>query len=488
MPLLSDGLPPDLQRVHILGICGTAMGALAGMLADDGLTVAGSDTGIYPPMSDYLAGLGIPILQGWDPANLDYGPDLVVVGNVMRAEYAEVRATVERDLPYCSFPYLLGERFLQDAHSIVVAGTHGKTTTTAITAWLLQAAGMDPGFLIGGIAANFDRTARKGGGRVFVIEGDEYDTAFFDKRPKFVHYKPNTAILTSVEFDHADIYADLDHVKRSFLELMSLIPTDGLLIFRGDDPGAAEVATACTAEAWSYGPGSTFDGRIEQIDTESGLMRFAVLRDGAAIGTFESPLVGEHNLYNQVAATAAAIRLGVEPAALAQGFRSFRGIKRRQEILAEPGGVTIVDDFAHHPTAVRVTLGALRQRFGRRRLWAVWEPRSATSRRDIFQHAYAEAFGEADQVIIAAPYDQSRIPEAERFSADRLVHDLTARGVDAITLPDATTIAGTLAARAHPRDVIAILSNGGFDGLHRRVIQLLQDRFEPAAPAAEEPR
>jgi UDP-N-acetylmuramate: L-alanyl-gamma-D-glutamyl-meso-diaminopimelate ligase len=481
VPLIDQGLPKDLRRIHILGICGTAMGALAGMLKDAGYDVAGSDTGIYPPMSDYLHGLGIPVLQGWDERNLDYGPDLVVVGNVMRADYAETRATVERDLPYCSFPHLLGELFLREAHSTVIAGTHGKTTTTAITAWLLEAGGLSPGYLIGGVAANFPRTASAGAGTHFVIEGDEYDTAFFDKRPKFIHYRPNTVVLTSVEFDHADIYTDLDHVKRSFRELMALIPEDGLLIFRGDDPGAAEVAAECAAEAWDYGPGAMWDGRIDSIDTETGLMKFTVLRDGRPIGTFRSALVGEHNLYNQVAATAAAVRAGVPLDRLGAGFETFSGIKRRQEVIGEPGGVTIIDDFAHHPTAVKVTLEALRQRFGERRLWAVWEPRSATSRRATFQEAYASAFDAADQIVIAEPYDQSRIPEDERFSAERLVQDLTARGRDALTLSSADTIAGTLAARAHPRDVIAILSNGSFDGLHKKLIGLLETRFNPSA-------
>lgn len=485
MPLLSQGLPADLRRIHILGICGTAMGALAGMLHDAGYKVTGSDTGIYPPMSDYLRGLGIEVMQGWRASNLDHDPDLVVVGNVMRADYEESRATVERDLPYCSFPYLLGELFLKSAHSTVVAGTHGKTTTTAITAWLLESAGLEPGFLVGGIAANFPRTARAGAGAHFVIEGDEYDTAFFDKSPKFLHYRPDTVILTSVEFDHADIYTDLDHVKRSFRQLMEIIPESGLLIVRGDDPGATQVAEACGAEIWTYGPGSTFDGRIEQVDTERGVMTFTLLREGEAIGTFESRLVGEHNLYNQVAAAAAALRAGVPPSALAQGFATFKGIKRRQELIGDPGGITVIDDFAHHPTAVRLTLDALRTRFGERRLWAVWEPRSATSRRNVFQADYAQAFDQADRVVIARPYDQRRIPPQERFSAEQLVIDLSARGVDALTLPDAESIAGTLAAQAHPRDVIAILSNGGFDGLHRTLLDLLDQRFtEPSGGAS----
>ena len=477
MPLLDGPLPDDLHKVHILGICGTAMGSLAGMLKDAGYDVTGSDTGCYPPMSDYLADLGIAIKQGWKAENLDHDPDLVVVGNVMRAEYAESKATVDRDLLYCSLPQLLGALYLDKAHSTVIAGTHGKTTTTSITAWLLEAGGLEPGFLIGGRVANFDRTARAGKGTHFVIEGDEYDTAFFDKRPKFLHYRPNTVVLTSVEFDHADIYRDIEHVTESFRALMGIVPEDGLVIVRGDDRIARGVAQEAGCEVQTYGPGHAWDGRIDSVDTERGVMTFTVLRGGVPVGTFESMLVGEHNLYNQVAAAAAAIRAGVTVPQLAEGFRTFKGIKRRQEIIGEPGGVTVLDDFAHHPTAVKVTLEAMRRRFGPRRLWAIWEPRSATSRRAIFQDAYAEAFDEADQVIIAAPYDQSRIDEADRFSSEQLVQDLTARGVDAMTLPDAPSIAGALSAGVHPHDVVAILSNGGFDGLHQRLLVLLRERF-----------
>ncbi len=463
--------------MHVLGIAGTAMGALAGMLRDAGYAVTGSDTACYPPMSDYLAGLGIEVKLGYKAENLDHRPDLVVVGNVIRAEYDEARALLASDLPYCSFPELLGLTFLRDAHSVVVAGTHGKTTTTAITAWLLESGGLNPGFLIGGVAKNFDRTARAGAGTHFVIEGDEYDTAFFDKRPKFIHYRPRTAILTSVEFDHADIYRDLDHVKESFRALTALLPDDGLLIARRDDPGAREIAEGAGCEVWWYGPGAAWDGRIDAVDTRLGTMTFTVLRDGAPFGAFTSMLVGEHNLYNQVAATAAAVRQGLGPEAIAAGFASFAGIKRRQEVIGEPGGVTLVDDFAHHPTAVKVTLEALRQRFGGRRLWAVWEPRSATSRRATFQADYAMAFDAADQVVVAAPFDPSRIPPEERFSSERLVQDLTARGIDAMVLADAEQIALTLASATQPHDVVAILSNGGFGGLHRRLLDLLAARY-----------
>ncbi|MCO4743955.1 MAG: UDP-N-acetylmuramate:L-alanyl-gamma-D-glutamyl-meso-diaminopimelate ligase [Proteobacteria bacterium] len=476
MPLI-ERLPEGLKTIHIIGIAGTAMGALAGMLKDAGYTVTGSDTGCYPPMSTYLEGLGIEVMIGFNASNLDHKPDLVVVGNVVREIYDEAQALLASDIPYCSLPQILGHQYLDKARSVVVSGTHGKTTTTSITAWLLEAGGLEPGFLIGGVAKNFDRTARAGAGSHFVIEGDEYDTAFFDKRPKFLHYRPNTAILTSVEFDHADIYTDLDHVKRSFRELMGILPEDGLLIVRGDDPGADDVAAEATCEVWRYGKGEEWDGRIDSVDTNRGVMQFTVTRGGQPVGTFESSLVGEHNLYNQVAACAAAVHQGLDAEALAKGFASFQGIRRRQELRGTPGNVAIIDDFAHHPTAVHLTLGALRQRFGERRLWAVWEPRSATSRRRVFQDAYARAFDDADLVIIGAPYDQSRIDASERFSADELVQALTARGVDAMTLEDADQIAATLNERAHPHDVIAVLSNGAFGGLHNKLLDGLTERF-----------
>lgn len=471
-------LPGDLHTVHIMGICGTAMGALAGMVQDAGYRVTGSDRGVYPPMSDYLAGLGIEVMEGFEAANLAPAPDLVVVGNVVRAVYDEAQALLASDIPYCSFPELFREMFLLDAHAVVVAGTHGKTTTTAVAAQLLDAAGREPGFLVGGIAKNFDRTARAGGGAFFVIEGDEYDTAFFDKGPKFLHYRPRTCILTSVEFDHADIYRDLDHVKESFRKLAALLPEDGVLIVRADDAGAMDVAGDARCPVWPYGPGAEWDGRVIGVDTERGTMTFELLRGGEVLGAYTTSLVGNHNLYNQVAAAAAAIATGLEPGELARGFETFAGIKRRQEIIGEPGGVTVVDDFAHHPTAVLETIGALRTRFGERRLWVVWEPRSATSRRSVFQEAYAGAFDRADQVVVAEPHDTSGIPAAERFSSAKLVGDLLERGVEALTLPDVDQIAHTVATRAHPRDVIAIFSNGGFGGLHGKLLELLRLRFD----------
>jgi len=474
-------LPDGVKNVHIMGIGGTAMAALAGVLVDAGYTVTGSDGNkVYPPMSDYLAGIGVAPMEGYEASNLDHKPDLVIVGKVVRAVYPEAEALLASDIPYMSFPSLLGARFIAEKRCIVMAGTHGKTTTSAIASWLMESAGKNPGFLVGGVMANFDRTARAGGGNHFVIEGDEYDTAFFDKGPKFLHYRPTTAVLTSIEFDHADIYRDLDHCKESFLKLVSILPEDGCLVARWDDDAVADVASNAACEIRRYGPGQTWDGRIEDVDTQRGVMRFSVLEAGKVFGTFETQMVGEHNLYNQVAITAALAREGITPAQLAEGFSSFRGIKRRQEIVGEPGQVTVIDDFAHHPTAVDVTLEALRLRFGGRRLWAIFEPRSNTSRRNVFQDAYAAAFSAADLVVIAEPTNLERIPQAERMDAGALVDGLRSRGQEAWVWPDADAIAAQVAANAQPSDVIAVLSNGGFDGIHGKLIELLQRRFSTA--------
>lgn len=467
----------DLHSVHLMGIGGTAMAAFAGMLQARGATVTGSDKAVYPPMSDVLAGLGIRVMEGYEARNLDHRPDLVIVGNVIRRVYAEAQALLASDLAWCSFPEALGALFLDRAHSVVVAGTHGKTTTTALAAWLLEAAGRDPGFLIGGVARNFPHAARAGGGDVFVVEGDEYDTAFFDKGPKFLHYRARTLLLTSVEFDHADIYADLDAYEAAFRGLIATLPTAAHLVVCADDPGARRVSSGATCRVSAYGRGQEWDGRTLAVDTDTGRTTLEVLRNGEPVLRTTSCMVGHHNLMNMVAVVAALHPLGLPFDDLARGLASFEGIKRRQEVFAEPGGVTLVDDFAHHPTAVRVTLAALRERFGRRRLWCVWEPRSATSRRSVFQEAYAQSFDDADLVVVSRPFDQGGLPEDGRFRSETLVRDLIDRGIDALVLDDAEQIAAVLVDRALPRDVIAIFSNGGFGGLHGRVQQGLAERF-----------
>ena len=494
MPL-TETLPAPLNHIHIMGIGGTAMAALAGMLVDAGYTVTGSDGGVvYPPMSDYLTSIGITPAVGYKKENLSTRPDLVVVGNVVRAVYEEAVALLDSDIPYMSFPSLLGAQFLEGLRSIVVAGTHGKTTTTSLGAWMLTAAGRDPGFLIGGLAANFDRTARASGGEHFIIEGDEYDTAFFDKGPKFLHYRPTTAIITSIEFDHADIYRDLTHCQESFRKLVKILPSGGCLVARWDSDSVVEVVAELDpdqgVEVRRYGPGQDWDGRIDSVDTVAGTMTFTVLHKGAELGRFTSSMVGEHNLYNQVAMIAALQFEGLTPAEMAEGLVRFKGIKRRQEVIGEIGGVTVLDDFAHHPTAVRVTLNALRLRFGGRRIWAIFEPRSSTSRRAIFQKEYAEAFGAADMVVIAPPYDQTRIATEERMDAGKLVDDLHANGSEAFLwggAPEgvkswdasrsAQAIADQVITNVQSEDVVAVLSNGGFGGLHQKLLSALNERF-----------
>ena len=496
MPLLTGRLPfspPTPGTVapvlHIMGIGGTAMAALAGMLKDAGYTVTGSDTGVYPPMSTYLECLGIPVMIGYNAENIAASrpggaPDLVIVGNVIRAEYAEAQALLASNLLYCSFPQLLGAMFLGERQSIVVAGTHGKTTTTSLIAQLLDhvmPVGKKPGFLVGGLAKNFDRTARLGDGPHFVIEGDEYDTAFFDKGPKFLHYRPKTAIITSVEFDHADIYRDLDHVKESFRKLVSIVPAaaaGGRIVARWDHDNVADVCQGALVESGPeirrYGPGQQWDGRIEAVDTARGTQRFVVLRDGNVYGRFESILVGEYNLYNQVAAVAALDAEGITAEQLVPAFASFLGVKRRQEVVGEVRQVTVLDDFAHHPTAVDVTLSGLRLRFGNRRIWAIFEPRSATSRRAVFQEAYAHAFSQADVVVVAHPHDQARIAVDERFDSERLIRKLREQGKEAFAFNSVEEIVAAVAANALPHDVVAVLSNGAFGGIHGKLLAALE--------------
>ena len=474
------------MKLHLIGICGTGMGSLAGLLKADGHDVRGSDEHIYPPMSDQLAAQHIPVFDGFRAENLAWEPDCIVVGNVCRRDHVEVLEAARRGVQLTSFPAALEEHFLTTRVPLVVAGTHGKTTTTSIAAAVFTAAGTDPGYLIGGVPLGFAQPFRAGAvGAPFIVEGDEYDTAFFDKGPKFLHYQPNTAIITSVEFDHADIYRDLDHVKESFQKLVAIVPPSGevghggCIVARWDHDNVVDVCADAVArreaggpgpEIRRYGVGQQWDGRIDRVDTRRGVQHFTVLRDGAVWGAFECILVGEYNLYNCVAACAALDREGLTAAQLAPGFASFAGVKRRQEVVGEARQVTVLDDFAHHPTAVEVTLSGLRLRFGNRRIWAIFEPRSATSRRAVFQEAYASAFADADVVVVAAPPDQGRIPEAERFDTPRLIRRLREKGKEAFTWDSVDEIVAAVCANALPHDVVAVLSNGAFGGIHQKLL------------------
>ncbi len=479
------------MKVHLIGIGGTGMGAVAGLLAAAGHEVRGSDTAVYPPMSEQLAALGIPVASGYAAENLAWGPDLVVVGNVHGKDHVEVLAAAACGATLTSFPALLGEQLLADRHSIVITGTHGKTTTTSLLAHILAEGGADPSFLVGGVPIGFRKGWRLGGGPDFVIEGDEYDSAFFDKGSKFLHYRPRTAVLTSVELDHVDIFASIEQVRETFRKFVALIPDDGLLVVCGDDPEALEVATTARCRVERYVVlddgrepvhGVTWCAHSMEygVGGRAGRVTFEVLRDGATYGRFETLLVGRHNVANTLAAIAVAHARGLAAEAIRKAVASFAGVRRRQELRGIAGGVTVLDDYGHHPTAVRETLKALRKRFGERRLIAVYEPRSATSRRRTFQQEFVAAFAHADEVIVGALFDPARIPKDERFDPERLALDLHQQGTKATYLPEVDAIVAHLVETAAPGDVVVVLSSGSFDGLHDKLLAAIGDPVMPA--------
>ncbi len=471
------------RHVHFVAIAGTGMGSLAGLLRARGLEITGSDENVYPPMSTELARLGIPVSLGFRPENvLARRPDLVVIGNAVRPSNPEARAAIDAGIPYRSFPDALRELAIDGRHSVVVAGTHGKTTTTSLVAFLLLATGLDPGLLVGGVAANFDGSFRVGAGPHFVVEGDEYDTAFFDKTPKFLHYAARTALLTSVEFDHADIYRDLDHVKESFCALVASLPADGTLLPATLHAGVRDVIDKAPCRVVPYragaaeGPG--FAGELTEVTPEGSRFRLAI--DGHAAGAAFVPMHGRHNLENTVGALATVVTLGVPVADAIAALPGFRGVKRRQEVRGEVNGVLVIDDFAHHPTAVRETVAGIRAQHPSRRLVAVFEPRTNTSRRRVFQAEYARAFEGADRVVVArvadAPIYSATGEVTEKFSADDLVKDLRAAGLDAAALDGPDAIAAELGATARPGDVLLVMSNGAFGNVWEKLLSKLGER------------
>ena len=459
--------------IHLLGICGTGMAALAGILKEQGHRVTGSDEHVYPPMSTLLEGLGITIQNGYRPANLEPAPDLVVVGNVIRRDNPEAQAVLARDLPRLSLPQALNRFLVGDRQSIVVAGTHGKTTTTALVAWLLYALGMDPGFMVGGIAKNFMVNYRVGRGRYVVLEGDEYDTAFFDKRPKFVHFTTRAAILTSIEFDHADIYPDLNLIIQAFEAFLGTIAPGGRVLAWGDAPLVREVCGRHHAPVSFYGTGNGAAWQAVDLNPGAGGMSFTVLRDGARWGEFFLPMVGAHNVLNALAALAVLAEVGAAPGDLQAALRGFKGVRKRQDVAGEYRGILVMEDFAHHPTAVAVTLAAVRQAYPERRLVAAFEPRTNTSRRKIFQEPYAQAFQDADLILVREPPDLWKVEPEEQFSSSRLVADLNARGQEAIYCAGTDQLLDGLLRRVRPGDVVLVMSNGDFDHLVARVCEAL---------------
>ncbi|HEY7351180.1 MAG TPA: UDP-N-acetylmuramate:L-alanyl-gamma-D-glutamyl-meso-diaminopimelate ligase [Terriglobales bacterium] len=462
------------KHIHLIGICGTAMASLAGMLAERGFRVTGSDAAAYPPMSDFLQSLGIPVAQPFTDENLTPTPDLVVVGNAISRGNVELEHVLDRRIPFCSLPQLLHDEFLRGKEVLVVAGTHGKTTTTSMLAWIFEHAGTRPSFLIGGIAENFGRSFQLGEGKHFIIEGDEYDTAFFDKGPKFLHYFPDAVILTSVEFDHADIYKDLESVETAFKRLVNLVPRRGRIIaFDYGESLERSIARAfCPVER--YGNTEAANWRITNLKSEPERTRWTVLRDSKPWANFEFPLAGEYNVWNATAAAAIAANYGISAAVIAGALNSFKSVKRRLEVKAEVNGITIIDDFAHHPTAIAATLKALRSRHGSRRLWAILEPRSNTLRRNVFQKDLAQSLAIADEVVLADVFKSSAIPESERLDIMAVATNIGQLGRHARVIADVDSIVRIAAPEMRTGDVVAILSNGGFGGIYEKLPKQLE--------------
>ncbi|PYX29778.1 MAG: UDP-N-acetylmuramate:L-alanyl-gamma-D-glutamyl-meso-diaminopimelate ligase [Acidobacteria bacterium] len=462
-------MPANPKHIHLIGIYGTAMASLAGMLKQRGFRVTGSDAAAYPPISTFLESLNIPLAQPFAESNLKPHPDLVVVGNAISRGNAELEHVLDERIPFCSLPQILHDEFLVGKEVLVVAGTHGKTTTTSMLAWIFETAGLRPSFLIGGIAENFGSSFGLGDGRYFILEGDEYDSAFFDKGPKFLHYFPDAVILTSVEFDHADIYKDLDAVETAFKRLVNLIPRRGRII--AFDTG--ESIERCLQRAFCpverYGSANRATWQIANLKFGAERTSWSVLCEGKAWAEFEFPLAGEYNVWNATAAAALAADYGVPREVIGDALRSFQSVKRRLEVKGQVNGITIIDDFAHHPTAIEQTLQALRSRYPTSRLWAVLEPRSNTMRRNVLQEALARSLSLADEVIVANIFKSEAIPEAERLDLNRVIEEIQKRGRRARILADADAIVTEIAPELRSGDVVAILSNGGFGGIYEKL-------------------
>lgn len=460
------------SKVYFIGICGTAMASLAGLMKDMGFQVIGSDQQAYPPMSIQLERLGISYYSGYHRDNiLKEKPDFVIVGNVISKGHVEVETFMELKIPFTSLPKALGYLLLKKYETIVVAGTHGKTTTTSAMAWVLETLGQQPGFLIGGIPKNFSQSFKLPQKNFFVIEGDEYDTAFFDKVPKFFHYHPSHVILTSIEFDHADIYSSIDQIKEVFNKLVLLIPENGNLIYHGDDPYIQELENLKSkANKISYGFSPGCDYQIVNWSIENELTQFQIKKRGAEVQSYKSTLYGKHNILNLTSVVVLAQELGFSFSAIQESLFLFKGVKRRQELLGTPQGVTIIEDFAHHPTAVSETIFGLKSKFPERKIWAVFEPRSATSRRKVFQKDYVKAFELADVTVLMQAFDQSKIAAGDRFSVSELVADLKEKHKRALSFNNVEDIVNCLSQEIKSGDVVVLMSNGGFGGIYQKLL------------------
>jgi UDP-N-acetylmuramate: L-alanyl-gamma-D-glutamyl-meso-diaminopimelate ligase len=457
-----------LRKVHFTGICGTAMGSLAAALRDRGVTVTGSDDNVYPPMSTFLEGKGITISKGFRPDNIPSDADFVVIGNAMTRGNPEVEAVLNRKLLHYSLPEALKIFFLRGRHNLVVTGTHGKTTTTSLLAWIFESAGLAPSWLIGGIPNNLGRGCRLGDSKFFILEGDEYDTAFFDKRSKFVHYLPELLIVNNVEFDHADIFRDLEDVMTSFRRLVQIVPSEGMVLLNADDPNCRALAAKCPAPLVEVGFSPNAGNHIRDVHYGRESSSFTLFGE-----RLEIPMIGEFNVRNAAMAVSAAHFYSVPFGEIRKALQTFTGIRRRQEVRGEAGGVTVVDDFGHHPTAIAQTLQGLRVKFPDAKLWAIFEPRSNTTRRAVFQDVLPRAFAAADGVILAQVARMDQLPENERLNPEKVVSDLQHAGRPAFYEADTAAIIDRAAALAGKGDVIVVFSNGGFDNIHAKLLAKL---------------
>jgi UDP-N-acetylmuramate: L-alanyl-gamma-D-glutamyl-meso-diaminopimelate ligase len=463
-----------MRKIHFIGVCGTAMATLAAMLKQRGFDVQGSDHGVYPPMSDFLAAENIRVLDGYRAENITSDLDMVVIGNAISRGNPELEEVLDRKFRYQSLPEAIRENFLWHSRSIVIAGTHGKTTTTSMVGWLLTACGADPSLLVGGIAGNFNGSYRLGSGRDFVIEGDEYDSAFFDKTAKFLKYLPDIAVVGNLEYDHADIYADLEALRVAFRRFLTLVPRNGRVVIGADSPEAMKLATSARCSVETLGLSDGADWRAGEVQSTDGRTIFELTHAGEPLGHFELPLLGVHNVRNALAALAVGHATGLSAEAMRKALKEFKGVRRRLELRGKARGVSVYDDFAHHPTAILETLSAVRASHPDRRVWAVFEPRSATSCRRIFQDDFARAFSEsgADEVVIADVF-RSTLPADERLSVEELIRDVRKSGRQARHIPAVDDIVKTISAEAREGDLVVIMSNGGFGGIHDKLLAAL---------------
>ena len=462
-----------IKSIYLIAICGTGMASLAGLLQKSGYRVTGSDTNIYPPMSTLLKSSGIDIKPGYQRKNISDDIDQVIIGNAVSKDNQEVLAVQEKNIPYISFPEAIKKFYLENQKSLVITGTHGKTTTTALLSWVLHSAKRKPGFMVGGWMKNFDGNHAISEGEFFVSEGDEYDTAFFDKGPKFLHYSPFASILTGIEFDHADIYRDLEHIKDSFRKFVNIIHPSGFLLTAFSDKNAKDILANASCQVETYGFSSSADWVIDNYKFVDGKGYFTLTHQGEKVANFHLPMIGRHNIENATSVAVMSLKLGLTTQEIQEGFRTFKGIKRRQEVLGAKNGVTVIDDFAHHPTAIRLTLEAVQEAYPEQRIWAVFEPRSATCKRKVFEDRLPKSFAPANKVIIAGLFAPDKIDLKDRLNPELVVERINSDGGDAYFIPDIEALVNKLITECRPKDVLLIMSSGGFSGIHQKLITRL---------------